>query len=302
MFSACSVTNPCEFGPLGHESAMLRHVIGEHFGDRTLVESRPSPLGHGPQRLAEIGLHQNVAGLQRLAVFPKPDLSCRLVLTELLHRALQAVTDPVRDGKSLLSRFDGRRPHFGHRHRAEFLDGQHGARHRARYARGERTIARNAAVRLVVLDRRLLRRDACAVDHLHALGLGVVQDRKEIAADAGCRRLDDRLHAPRGDRRVHSVAALLENAHAGFGRERMPGGDHPVLSVDGWPPRVREFTRGCHRRGPRGLRLLSLLRRLRARELESCDDNRGDQQNLFHDAPLQQTSGCRAQGSGYGEP
>ena len=56
------------------------------------------------------------------------------------------------------------------------------------------------------------------------------------APEAGHARLDFALHRPRRHRGVDGVAAGLEDPHAGFGRERMAGGDHAVLRDDGRPP------------------------------------------------------------------
>ena len=63
-----------------------------------------------------------------------------------------------------------------------------------------------------------------------------------IAADAGRMRLDHALHGAGGDRRIHRVAALLQNGDGGDGRERMRGRRHAIGGKHGGASGPVEFT------------------------------------------------------------
>ena len=59
-------------------------------------------------------------------------------------------------------------------------------------------------------------------------GFRFVKNDKQIAADAVHGRLDDSHHGVGRDRRIHSVAAALEDLHARARRQRLTGRDNPV--------------------------------------------------------------------------
>ncbi len=225
---------------LADDPAVGLHAGDERGGDRPGVEAGRALGGDSAQRLGQVRVLDDVAHHQWLAV-AEPDLGGRRELAELGLAALEPAGQVLGDRIALLRHFDGRRQHLGQRLGAVFLQRQCGAADRARHGNREPAVVGHAAVRVVVVDGGGLGRVAGAVDELHFLGLGQVDQGEHVGAEAGHARLDLALDRPGGDGGVHGVAAGLEHAHAHFGGQRMAGRDHAL--------------RAHHRGPPTGLRL-----------------------------------------------
>jgi hypothetical protein len=84
------------------------------------------------------------------------------------------------------------------------------------------------AAPLELVRRGRFRSPSACVQPVHLLRLGVVDERKQIPADAVHRRLDDGQDGCRGDRRVDGVPPLLENTQSGGRRQRLARRDQAV--------------------------------------------------------------------------
>ena len=225
---------------LADDAAVGAHAGDQRLGHRPGVEAGRALRRDGPQRLGQVGVLDDVAHHQRLAV-AEPDPGGRRELAELALAAVEPAGQVLGDRVALLGHFDGRRQHVGQGLGPVLLQRQRRPADRAGHRNRQPAVVGHAAVRVVVVDGRGLRRVAGAVDELHLLGLGQVDEREHVGAEAGHPGLDLALDRPGGDRRVDGVAAGLQHAHADLGGQRMAGGDHAL---------------GAHHRGPpAGLRL-----------------------------------------------
>ena len=85
------------------------------------------------------------------------------------------------------------------------------------------------------------------------LELAVPPDLREaVAADSGRHRLGDAQDGGGGERRVGGVAAALERAQAGAGRERLARRDHPLRRDRGRAPEREPVAHGDDLRGRAG--------------------------------------------------
>ena len=105
----------------------------------------------------------------------------------------------------------------------------------ARHVDRERTSARHLreAAPLELFRRRRVGGAPGRIEAVDLLGLRVVDDRQQVAADAVHARLDDREHRGGGDRGVDRVAAVLQHLEARRRCQRLAGRDHAVAADRG---------------------------------------------------------------------
>ncbi len=211
----------------GDDAAVGGHAGHQRLGHRAGVEAGRPLGGDGAQRSGEVGVGHDVAHLQRRAV-AEPDLGRRRKLAELLPAAVETASQALGDRISVLGHLDGRGQHLGHRLGAVLLQRQRRAAHRAGHGNREPAVGGHAAMAGVVVDGGGFGREAGAVDELHLLGLGQVDEGEHVRTQAGHAWLDLALDGPRRHRGIHGVAAGLEHAHAHFGRQRMPRRHHAL--------------------------------------------------------------------------
>ena len=101
------------------------------------------------------------------------------------------------------------------------------------------------------VDRGGGRSAAAGIQAVELLGLGVPDDREQVATDPTRHRLDDPEHGVGRDRGIDGVAPLLQHADGGRGRQRLAGGGHAVAGDHGRARLVRA-DRPVDRRRPRG--------------------------------------------------
>ena len=108
-------------------------------------------------------------------------------------------------------------------------------------------------LRAVVLERPAAEVGRGAAGAVDAVQRALVPDEREgVAADPVVGRLRDRQHGGGRERRVDRVAAALERAQAGAGRERMARRDHRLGADRGHPPPAARARPGPAGRGRRG--------------------------------------------------
>ena len=78
-----------------------------------------------------------------------------------------------------------------------------------------------------ILDGQLGRGPTAGVEAVELAGFRFVNDGEEIAAQSIARGFDQAKHRVRGDRRVHGVAAELQDLCARLRSEGLAGGDDP---------------------------------------------------------------------------
>ena len=238
---------------LGEQAAVLLHPAHDLIGDIALVEAvvrrvdgllarllRAQRLSLGLDQLAErrseVGLPEDLARDRRLACLAHMREEHTRRVLPLLDARL-AVLDPVRrlrlDRIALLGHLDRRREHLRERHRAVLGEHRHQAtRCAGRHCRERAELRRKAhALGPVELRRRPARGHAKCVDADDLLEPRMVDERLRLTTAA------ERIpHGARGGehrrRRVHRVAALLEDHRAGGRGERLAGHRHPVLAVE----------------------------------------------------------------------
>ena len=152
-------------------------------------------------------------------------------------------------GHAGLARLDRRRHHLGERQLAAQRVGVDKAGDRARHGGRQHAVARRIALGVgvavsgrrplaVELEHRGVRRQgrpAIGVDGQEFARLGKPQRDMRVAADAAGRLLGDAGGEGAGDQRVDRVAALLHDAHAGLGAQRVATRTDPFsTSTSAW--------------------------------------------------------------------
>ena len=197
------------------------------------------------QRAREVRLAEDLADLRDAAV-RVVGLRRPLVLLGRLPLADEEVAEELVH-REAVGELDRGRHHLLEAHRALLLERERHRVHHRRDRRAERTVAGNEARRFEERRVRRLRRRPLTADDDDLLRLRVVDHRRDFAAEAEVRDLDDRRREDRRDARVDGVAALLEDAHAGFDRVVPSRGDDPVRPEDLGPHRRRALRRDARR-------------------------------------------------------
>jgi len=137
----------------------------------------------------------------------------------------------------ILPRLGGRCRRFGGVGRRPLLRAQHPAHGPPRHVHGEGTVAGHLFQPALgeLFWRRRIGRSAGGVEAIEPLGLRVVDDGQQVAANAVHARLDDGENGGGGDRGIDGVAAILQHFQAGGRRQRLARGDHAVAANRGRP-------------------------------------------------------------------
>ena len=154
-----------------------------------------------------------------------------LVVAQQIDIRREVQRDPLRHGISVLGDLNRRGQHFIHFLFAEpveqLLPSIDGAGNGDRLDPAHRHIAQ--ALLAQPLDRLRGGRPAAGVQAIIFSALRVVHDREQIAADAVPHRRHHGHHGVRRNRRVHRVAAALQNRGARFRCQRRFRGHNPGL-------------------------------------------------------------------------
>lgn len=177
------------------------------------------------QAFGEVLLHQPVALLQRLTVFPEDGLAVFVIRNDFAAVGLEVVRQRIVYHKAVARQLDSRLHHLVQRHRAVFLQRQREARNGARRAGGEMRGQRFFAVRvtLVVEEHiagRLGRRHLAEVNG-RRFAVFSAQHHKAAAAQVPRLRMRYRQRIADGDSCIHRVTALPENIDAHFCCQRI---------------------------------------------------------------------------------
>ena len=199
----------------------------QHAGDAPAPRRGLGPR-HGANRLRELRLHEDLAGSERAAVAEEERGRRRpLPVGRLLPRHL--VGREARDRKAALGAFERGGDDVGERHRAPARErrepggrrrGHHGPRH------ARRDLAAVAVAEVLERDRARVGAHARDLPGL-TRPRQMHQDRRD-SREADHVGVHDPEAEPAGDAGVDRVAAGLEQARGGRGRQRMARGDGPA--------------------------------------------------------------------------
>ena len=178
---------------------------------------------------ARPGLRKTVAGRRRVSAGKEAGGRGRDRAQARLG-VLPVAGDDLADGKAVLGVGDRRREQLGPRPGAEPLAKLVPAVDAAGHRPAQRPVDgdRRQPLGLEQLDRRGRRRAAAGVEAVELLGLGVPDDGEQVAADAARHRLDHAEHGVGRDGGIDGVAALLQHADRGRGRQRLAGRGHAL--------------------------------------------------------------------------
>ena len=195
---------------------------------RAATAGAPLGLGHARERLAELRLHENLAGPVRTPV-AQEQRGGRRPAAVLLGVRRHLVRREARHGEATARVLGRGRRDVGERHRAPALErgeprGGRGGHDRAREARRDLAAVPLAEVREARGAR--VRPDAGHLER-RARPREVHEDRRH-AGHADHVGVHDAEREPGGDPRVDRVAAGGEHARGGLGGERVAGGDRPA--------------------------------------------------------------------------
>src|SRR5665213_1562282 len=207
--------------------------LGDTLGDLAGVERVGAAAPDRAERVAELGVAQDVAGLRRHAVGEEDALRVGVGAQQCrVERGV--VRDHVGDRDAVAREQLSGREQLVEAACAVCLPDLLPRTHRARDRYRQRAALRQRAAGEPV-ERGGARGAAAPVVGDGALRVGVVHDRvrivydpERVAADPAARRVDHREHRVGGDRRVDGVAAAPQHVDAGRGRERVRRSDHPA--------------------------------------------------------------------------
>ncbi len=228
---------------LGEERLAAAHVVGDGLGDRPLVERVAPALGDELEGRREARVAEDVARRGGAAA-GEERRGCRRIAQQDWLGVLPLRRDDVGDGVAFARVRDRRLQRAIQLQRAVAREQLVPAVHDPGHADRQRAAIRDRveAPAPVFVRCRRGRRASARVQRAHALRLRVVHDREQVSPDAVHRRLDNGQDRRGGDRRVDGVAALLQDAQPGGGRERLAGGDQTVARQHG---RSRASRIGC---------------------------------------------------------
>ena len=218
------------------------------LGDRARIERIGTAPANCGQRLAELAVAEDLAGMRQSA--GEKDRGCAGVAAEQRLVQRDVVRDDVGEDDAVARVLLGRREQLVETARPVRRRDVFPRPHRARHADAERPALGQRTVREIV-ERGTVRRAAAAVVRDGAARVRVahdaarvVHDPERIAADAAARRVRHRKHRVRRDRRVHCVPAAAQHVDAGRRRERVRRGDHRARRAG---HRAARPARGAHR-------------------------------------------------------
>ena len=219
---------------LGEKPAALLKVGRDGASDRALVERIASSRGHLLQRSRQVRVAEDVAR-PRHAPARQKHCSRGRICRQLPGRGVPLVRDDLGHGVTITCVADGRRQRTRERDRPVLRKelgpaGQRAwNRHRIRAVVGH---LREASGQQHV-GVGLRAGAAAGVQAPQPLCLRVVDDRKDVAADAGHRRLDDGEDGGGRDSGVDRIPTFLQHLQACGRRERLARGDQPVAREHG---------------------------------------------------------------------
>ncbi|CZV93737.1 Uncharacterised protein [Enterobacter cloacae] len=219
------------------EPAVLLHLFGNLVGNRPFVEGVRAMLRNQLQAFGKVLLHQLIALLQRLSVFPEDRLAVFMVRNDFAAVGFKVIGQGVVHHKAVACQLNGRLDHFVQRHRAVFFQRQReacdGARRAGRKVRGQRFFT--VRVALIVKEHiagGLSWRHFAEVDSRRLPVFGA-QHHKAAAAQIPRLRVCYRQRIADRHRGIYRITALFENIDAHFRCQRIHRGHHPVRGPHG---------------------------------------------------------------------
>ncbi len=209
-----------------HRAAARLEQGHDGLRSRALVVAVTSALGDSRERPCKVRVAEDRAGRRHASVDQEGTGRVGFGLEQRQRTGPESGRD-LRDRKSFLGIVDGRRQQVGHRQSPEFLAHRMPARDHARHGDRVRAARRQFgdAGGLQILRRQRARSPAARVEAMERARLGLVDERKQIAADAVARGLHQAHHRVGRDGGVDGVAAALEHLHAGAGGQHLAGRD-----------------------------------------------------------------------------
>ena len=221
----------------GDQPAVLLHLIRNLIGNRPLIEGIRTVFGNQFETFCEVLLHQLIALLQRLAVFPEDSLAVLMIGNNFAAVGFEVVRQRVVDDEAVARQPDGRLHHFIQRQRAVFFQRQREPRNGARRAGGKVRGQGFFTVRVALIVEEhiaggLVRRHLTEVD---GCGFTVfrAQHHKPAAAQVPRLWMRHRQRISHRDRRIHRVTALFKNIDAHLRCQRVNRGHHAVRRPHG---------------------------------------------------------------------
>ena len=222
------------FGEIGRGegAAAILGALQDARRDLASIEGVAAVAGDRAERAREVRVAEDLAGRGRSAVRQVGGARVGF-LAQQRHAAKPFERRDLRDGKSVLGVRDRGGQDRLERRLAELLVKRHPARHRARDGHRMNALLRHLvhAARGQEFDGGAGRRPAARVEAVHGVAGRVVDDGKQVAADAVHHRRDQAHHRVGGNRRVDGVPAAREHDGARLRRRA----DFP-------PPRSRAWT------------------------------------------------------------
>ncbi len=221
----------------GDQPAVLAHLFGNLVGNHPFIEGVRAIFGNHLQTFGEVGLHQLVALLQRLALLPEDRFTVLMVGDHFAAVGFQIVGQSVVDLKAVARQLDGRLHHFVQRQGAVLIQCQREARYRTRCAGrqmgGEGFFT--VGVALVVEEHVARGLGGCHFTEVDCRGGAIfgTQHHKTAAAEVTRLRVRHRQRIADRHRRIHRITALLEDIHPDLGGEGINRRDHPLLRSHG---------------------------------------------------------------------
>ena len=213
----------------GKQAALLLEEHDHGLGDLALVEGVPAAVDDLLKRLGQVLLVDDLSRLERFAAWGEDGLGG----WEFLQQRITGY-DPrkhVGHRKAVVGQIDGGSEQFGQLQAAVFLVGCHPAVHQSRHRERHYSLLGDA-VGLVPGQVCGIGSGAGGVADVY-LVLGLVVNHDEaVAADARHVGLDHVQRGGGGDGGVNRVPTLLQDGHAGLGRQRLPCAHHPVPTHD----------------------------------------------------------------------
>ena len=242
--------------PGGVEELVVRAPALNCLGDLPLVEDcagrlqrlLTAPVGAArfggeepPHRVGPVEVVELVAHLGHTVAGEVDRRRGRPLLPVAILIPLDAAAQSRVHGETVLGQLDGIAEDIGQAHGPEALEGEYPRVHCPRNGRGQEAVAGDdvEAQATEVVEGRALRHPALTVDRMDVLGLGLMDENRHLAADAVLVRLEHRQAEGDGRRGVDGVAAMLQHAEAGRGRQVVLARDHAVGAMHNRPQRRR---------------------------------------------------------------
>ncbi len=174
----------------------------------------------------------------RGAVIGKIGLGRRLIGAQVIHFARPIRRGPFRNRKPILGGSNRRRQIFRQLFPSKFIRQFLPAVHGSRYGNGIHSLLRHApdSQLLQVLDRQTLWRPPAGIDSIKLVRLRVINNRKQIPADAIHHRFNNAHHRVRRNRCVHGVPAALQYSSPRLRRQRRFRRHNPIPRNHHRPP------------------------------------------------------------------